>query len=628
MNNKNDSPVLYTEDTQTPTNVNTTAQAPITKDENGNILEQYRDTQTDKYSTQPITTTEPAKSNTGSGLDEATDLFNYSWETKAEDRAKADYKAAVLESKTNYLTNRQEIESQGQTFQQQIDMQKYSQNQSNEKAGWTGGYILDTERQMSYLKQGIQSQMYGAMELQKYGYDTSLAAARLAYDTNKYDLALEYYNTALSRAVSEAEITGYYVSPEVTEHLNQYSIASKQLNEGVDVERNERIIKAVYDWFESNGVSKQGVETLTHMDYINTLKMTAKSLANFQENSALLRIDVDSFGEVDEQGNLIYTKDYEGVKTLDFNTMSAKQLVDYANRCNLAKQQVTGYMSSLVEEAKNKYLDIIKMEINGKPSYNVKEDKLKAYILQNTNSLQELINENPEMFKDFSYSTTAADKTVYITVDKNNKLLITVNTDNTSADSTAPTAPVDPEKEKEQSEKERNINDPNYNGLIGTTLDGYIEDGVVQMDSKMSEELSNHLDVETKLYNGTWHKGDIIKYNGDYYKIVDVRPDSSSLFNVGDTSYIRLKKDVKKVNKPEGTGSMAQIDGSWHVQVGESFYKGRKIVDSKGTKDEWRELEKAGGHLNEGQIFEYEGRSYIISDKFPGCLIFYEILYQ
>ena len=227
MNNKNDSPVLYTEDTQTPTNVNTTAQAPITKDENGNILEQYRDTQTDKYSTQPITTTEPAKSNTGSGLDEATDLFNYSWETKAEDRAKADYKAAVLESKTNYLTNRQEIESQGQTFQQQIDMQKYSQNQSNEKAGWTGGYILDTERQMSYLKQGIQSQMYGAMELQKYGYDTSLAAARLAYDTNKYDLALEYYNTALSRAVSEAEITGYYVSPEVTEHLNQYSIASK-----------------------------------------------------------------------------------------------------------------------------------------------------------------------------------------------------------------------------------------------------------------------------------------------------------------------------------------------------------------------------------------------------------------
>ena len=103
------------------------------------------------------------------------------------------------------------------------------------------------------------------MELQRYGYDTALAAARLAYETNKYDLALQYYNTALQRAVTEAEMTGYYVSPEVSEMLNQYSIASQALNKGEDVERNEAILSNIYDWFNANGISKQGVKTWAKM---------------------------------------------------------------------------------------------------------------------------------------------------------------------------------------------------------------------------------------------------------------------------------------------------------------------------------------------------------------------------
>ena len=442
MDKQKDSPVLYTEDTQTPTNINTTVQAPITTGEDGVILDQYKD-QNNQYSTTPNTTTSATNSASGSGLSAATitnpdgtkETLDYSWNTKAQERADLDYKSKILETKSNYLTNRQEIESQGLQSQQQLDMQKYSQNQSNEKAGWTGGYVLDTERQMAYLKQTIQSQMYGQMELQKYGYDTSLAAARLAYDTNKYDLALEYYNTALSRAVSEAEITGYYVSPEVSEMLNQYSIASQALNKGEDPERNERILDSVYKWFKSNGISKQGVETITHQEFINTLKATARQMANFQENSALFKIDLDSFGEVDANGNLQYTEDTNSVKTIDFNKMSNNSIIEYAGRGELAKQQVMGYIEGLLETDVQNYLNSVKQGTEDNPTYNITAEGFKSFVERNSGvKISELLNSanSEESLKDilnnFSYNTELGNKnSVYFVVDNNGDFKLSFN---------------------------------------------------------------------------------------------------------------------------------------------------------------------------------------------------------
>ena len=148
MSNVKDSTALYTEDTQTPTNINTTAQSPITKGDDGVILDQYQDQNSqNQYASAPNTTTSAKDSTTGSGLT-AAEGTEYSWNTQAKDRADLSYKSDVLEAKSNYLTNRQELETQGQQFQTQTAMNKYSQNQSNEKAGWTGGYILDTERRL------------------------------------------------------------------------------------------------------------------------------------------------------------------------------------------------------------------------------------------------------------------------------------------------------------------------------------------------------------------------------------------------------------------------------------------------------------------------------------------------
>lgn len=282
---------------------------------------------------QPSTTstkTEEPVTNTGDGIESALGT-EYSWDTKAEERANLQYQSDVLNTKQQFLTNKQEIETQGQQAQQEFVMKKYSQNQSNEKAGWTGGYILDTERQMNYLKQTIQAQMYGQMELQKYGYDTSLAAARLAYDTNKYDLALEYYNTALQKAVTEAEITGYYLSPDVKDMLDQYALASKQLEEGIDPERAQKVMDSVNTWFESNGISKQGVATIAYRQWVQeSIWAIEKKYENL--DTTTYKINTDSFVKLDDNGNPIYLEGMTDFDKINFETSSEEDLYKYL--CN------------------------------------------------------------------------------------------------------------------------------------------------------------------------------------------------------------------------------------------------------------------------------------------------------
>ena len=105
MSNTKDSPVLYTEDTQTPTNINTTSQAPVTRGDDGVILDQYQDQNNQsQYASAPNTTTSAKDSATGSGLT-AAEGTEYSWDTKAKERADLSYKSDVLEAKSNYLTS-------------------------------------------------------------------------------------------------------------------------------------------------------------------------------------------------------------------------------------------------------------------------------------------------------------------------------------------------------------------------------------------------------------------------------------------------------------------------------------------------------------------------------------------
>lgn len=420
-----------------PTDQEKTMTASITKDAQGNILGQYQDTQNDKqYASTPNTTTDTTESKTGSGLEAALGT-DYSWDTKAEERAGLDYESQVLEAKSQYLTNRQELESQGQQMQEQVDMQKYSQNQSNEKAGWTGGYVLDTERQMAYLKQTIQSQMYGQMELQKYGYDTSLAAARLAYDTNKYDLAMQYYQKAIENALGEAQITGYYVSPETSEMLNEYSIASSIMNDATateeDKRRADKVLSSVYNWFEANGISKQGVETIAHQEFIVALREAADKALKYDDEK-LLQIDWETFREVDENGKVYNNNE---ASTVNFTKMSNEELLSYAHRSEIAKQQVHGYLDNIIERDIINYLESVKKVNDKTVTYDISTEDFKKYlenrgIVQINNILKsaESSEEDKNLFKSYQLNTMVDKSPLYISVDENGKIKIAFNNKN------------------------------------------------------------------------------------------------------------------------------------------------------------------------------------------------------
>jgi hypothetical protein len=387
------------------------------------------------------------------GGTEAADGVQYKWDKQSAERAELNYKKNLLDTKANYLTNRQEIESQGQAAQQQTDMQKYSQNQSIDKVGWTGGYVLDTERQMNYLKASIQAQMYGQMELQRYGYDTSLAAARLAYDTDKYDLALKYYEQAIQNAVTESSQTGLYIAPEVREHANNYKIAADILNDPNATEEEKenaaRVVTNVTNWYKDYGISPAGVKTMAKLAADAEIALSNQAqMKSMYEMYAIdtqnnYSIDIDSFGKVGADGKIITSKDENGVLTpeiINFNNMNANDLLAYAATHDVAKQQVYGYFENKVEQDINNYLETVKKVEGESTTYDVQADTLKQYLIDR--GLKDITAiytaaKNSEGYKtllnDWNFETKAGTTPVYITINESGDIEVNINLKDDSA---------------------------------------------------------------------------------------------------------------------------------------------------------------------------------------------------
>lgn len=381
------------------------------------------------------------------GGTEAADGVQYKWDKQSAERAELNYKKNLLDTKANYLTNRQEIESQGQAAQQQTDMQKYSQNQSIDKVGWTGGYVLDTERQMNYLKESIKAQMYGQMELQKYGYETSLAAARLAYDTDKYDLALKYYEQAIQNAVTESSQTGLYIAPEVREHANNYKIAADILNDpnatAEEKENAARVVTNVTNWYKEYGISPAGVKTMAKLAADAEIALSNQAqMKSMYEMYAIdtqnnYSIDIDSFGKVGADGKIITSKDENGVLTpeiINFNNMNANDLLAYAATHDVAKQQVYGYFENKVEQDINNYLETVKKVEGESTTYDVQADTLKQYLIDR--GLKDITAiytaaKNSEGYKtllnDWNFEAKAGNTPVYITINEAGDIEVNIN---------------------------------------------------------------------------------------------------------------------------------------------------------------------------------------------------------
>lgn len=305
-------------------------------------------------------------SDTSSGA-AAAEGTQYSWDKQGTDKAQNQYQQDVLKAKQDALANRQTIEQNALQYQQQSDMMKYSNNQNAEKVGWTGGYVLDQNRQMEYLKSSIQAQMYGAMELQKYGYDSALAAARLSYDMNQKEFAHKYYQDAVNVAIAESQVTGTYFSAETRDMMTQLNASDQELGdlkdtpieeieEGVangtitltpEQSRALEVKKNIESWYEANDVSKTGVKTLAAWEaeqsmaqqWANT-QWEMYQAANDAANNKVSE-DVNAFIMTDATGKPMY--DGTEVKVGNWKTMSGEDIVSYISNedgtINSEKQQ-------------------------------------------------------------------------------------------------------------------------------------------------------------------------------------------------------------------------------------------------------------------------------------------------
>ena len=300
------------------------------------------------------------KSNTGSGAEAAVGT-QYSWNKDAASKAQGTYSSDILTTKQSALTNRQTLENNAVNYQAQADMMKYQNNQNAEKVGWTGGYVLDQNRQSEYLKASIQAQMYGAMELQKYGYDSSLSAARLSYDLNMQEYAHQYYQDAVSEALNEAQLTGTYFSAETKDMMSQLAVAEQKYNDqslpAAERKQASDLIKTIEGWFSSNGISKEGVKTLAawEADQANELQWSNELWTRYSTALEAAKTDistnVDAFIMLDSNGKELW--DGVNVSTGDWSKMSSDEISNYLIEDsdvlnNYAVQQFQGFLESKI----------------------------------------------------------------------------------------------------------------------------------------------------------------------------------------------------------------------------------------------------------------------------------------
>ena len=298
----------------------------------------------------------------------------FSFMDQGRDAAQIQYDADALKAEQNALFARQEFMREAEQGQTQKDVQKYLDNQSAEKAGWTGGYRLDQDRQRQYLEATVQASMYNAQEMQKFGLESSLQAARLAYEQGKTALAMEYYKLELDRSMNEAQLTGIYFSPEQKDMLGQLRAAEDTYNNLTvsteDKDRAGKIINSIENWFSTNGLSKEGIRTLAKLDSDRNDLMVKQSTIL----AAIETIPSGAYALKDNKGNYIMSADgltvqyfmpsiasandkynyFSGNYTIDGKTVDTGKQVFVQELNKLNNQTLNSWYGNLSQDDKDK----------------------------------------------------------------------------------------------------------------------------------------------------------------------------------------------------------------------------------------------------------------------------------
>lgn len=229
------------------------------------------------------------------GMDDgfkATEDSDHKWNKLAAEMAQNTYDQEAAQYRAEGIVAKQELDATAtQAFNNYFAAQ-YSAKQTQDKMGWTGGQEKASDLQVEFLQAETAANMYTQSEMQKYGMETKLQVARMYADANQKELALQYYQDAIDVAAREAELTGYYVSPEASEFMVQHSTALEIMNDpsatAEQKARAEKVIANCEAFYNANGFEK----------------------------GYAYKTDGEGNPVLDEFGNKIVVTEYFGVKTL------------------------------------------------------------------------------------------------------------------------------------------------------------------------------------------------------------------------------------------------------------------------------------------------------------------------
>lgn len=173
-----------------------------------------------------------AEWNSQYGMDDAykaTDDSEYSWNKLAAEMSQTTYDQEANQYRAESIAAKQEIDAAAASAWNNYFAAEYSARQTQDKMGWSGGQKQASDLQVSFLQAESAANMYTQDEMQRYGVESKLSIARMYADANQKALALDYYQDAVNQAVSEANLTGYYVPPEASEMFVQQDLAEKIL---------------------------------------------------------------------------------------------------------------------------------------------------------------------------------------------------------------------------------------------------------------------------------------------------------------------------------------------------------------------------------------------------------------
>lgn len=245
-----------------------------------------------------------------------------SWETDATEIARSQLVQDSATAEQSQLKSRQNVETNANKANNEFTLLTYQQNQNIEKMGWGGGSYHDAKMQEAYLQASIQADMYGQLELQKYGYETEMAKARAAFDANQKQLALEYMKEEYNKAYNTAQMTGVWIDPTVKDRLAQWDIATKTMKEyegdpESDEYKKAKVIKetilGTFNFEEGTVISEQGVDVLRQIleqqSLYSTRTLTAAQIEDMEvtTDNAVENVEKERVKEEEAKGIYAYT---------------------------------------------------------------------------------------------------------------------------------------------------------------------------------------------------------------------------------------------------------------------------------------------------------------------------------